>query len=94
MNPVPFVASLLRYRAGCAMYPSVCPVPLKMTSSFFGCRACTTYRQTRVVHGGRNRTQTCDFLGVNEAFYQLNYPPKPILLYYKYYATVTVLNPV
>jgi len=37
--------------SGAGRSPSVCPVPFKMPSAFFRYRACTTYRQTRVVHG-------------------------------------------
>ena len=42
-----------------------------------------SFNSCREWYGGRrNRARTCDLFGVNEAFYQLNYPPDIILITY------------
>src|SRR3989338_1130325 len=58
---------------------SVCPVPFKIPSAFFRYRACTTCRQTRVVHGGDDQIRTGDPLVANEVLSQLSYIPTFVL---------------
>jgi len=50
------VQGMYHQSQGCAMYPSVCPIPV--VALLLRYRACTTYRQTRVVHGGGGGIRT------------------------------------